>query len=330
MNEPTEPPLPGWLIALLTVGIVGGCLGGSGLLLIEPTRWVGALVLDLIFAAWMGFAARGKGWRRITITGVLVFASLVGVELVAFVPELRRAGLVVLAAVICACVALGMTGAPLARRAGVLAAVVLGLAGIVAATDVRTALTGTVLILVAAGIAIYVILDRWARRHTGRKRRAAAALVLTAAVLMPVGALAFVASEVRGGGSYARWYGTPVVVDVGDTCTVTVWTRNGIPYRHGGASCIAVWEVNGEVQSGKVVGPWDDLHPNKRSQPAYALGDRAFVPTGAEDDGLAPLGRALPSWPIAGLPIGLAVAVLFIVATSRLAPRPPPPPADPY
>ena len=319
-DETARTKMPDALIALVAFGIIAGCLGGGYLLLLDRVRPFGAVVLDAMFAGWMAFAARGAGWRRIALTGGVVFASLVGLELAIFSPDWRRAGFAALLGVLCVGVALVMNDAWRPWRLAVVSAVVLASAGLLTATHVLTAAVGVLLLLAALGVVIFLVLGRWVRRHV-RGRRAAAASALAAAVLLPVGVLAFIANDVRHGGSYARRYGEAVSVDIGGRCVVAKRTRNGIPVQTLGGLCDALWRVNGEIRTGTIGGPWDDMVPNKRDQPAYALGDRAFLPSASQDDGLTPLGRLVPIWLIAGLPLGVIAAFLVLITSTLSKPR---------
>jgi hypothetical protein len=319
-DQTAKPKLPDALIALIAFGIIAGCLGGGFLLLLDRVRPVGAVVLDAMFAGWMAFAARGAGWRRIALTGGVVFASLVSLELAIFSPDWRRAGFAALLGLLCVGVALMMSEAWRPWRLPVVSTVVLASAGLLTATHVRTAAVGVLLLLAALGVAIYLVLGRWVRRHV-RGRRAAAASALVAAVLLPVGVLAYIANDVRHGGSYARRYGDAVSVDIGGRCVVMKRTENGIPVKSLGGSCNGTWWVNGEFRTGTIGGPWDDMVPNKEDQPAYALGDRAFLPSASQDDGLTLLGHLVPLWPIAGLPLGV-IAAFSVLITSTLIRRP--------
>jgi len=329
MSAEQQEKRPDGLIALLAFAISAGCLGGGFALLIEPLRPAGALLLSAMFAAWMAWAARGAGWRRMAITGVLVFASLVGIEMMVFLPDLRRVGFGVLLAVLCACVALWVRDEPPARRVSVMSALVLGSVGLLTVVDVRTALVGTLLLFIAAGITIYLILGRWVRRHAGRARRGAAACALAAAVFVPVGAMALIANDVRNGGAYARRYGTLTSVNVGDPCKYTVYFGGGQPVRRSALTCPALWEANGGYQTGLIYGSFDELNPGRQGEPAYVLGDRAWHPSLTRDSGLTLLAHVLPPWLVAVLVVGLASGSLIVI-TSTLAKPALPPVVDPF
>jgi hypothetical protein len=314
-DRQTAKKLPPWQVALLIIGIAVGCLGGCFGVLVESLRPAGALLLDAMFAAWMAFAARGAGWRRIAITGVLVFAALVGIELAAFVPPVRRVGFGVIAVVLCVSVALLMRAAWPARLVPVTCAVVMAALGGFALQNVRTVLAGALLFAGAAGVTIYLILGLWVRRHARPTRRRAAAFAVLAAVLIPLGALGFIANSERQGGAYAGRYGTQVTVITSSVCEYTVYYGTGMPDNTSPLRCPAQWEVNGEYRSGTAVGDGEGFGPGESGITAFAVDGRAWHTSLTQDDGLTLLAHVAPGWLVGGVVVGLAIAV-WIALTS--------------
>jgi hypothetical protein len=317
VDQQPQRSLSGGQIALLAVAIGAGCLGGCFGLLVEPLRPAGALVLTAIFAAWMAYAARGAGWRRMAITGLLVFAALAGLETAVFLPDLRRVGIGVVLAVLCVSVALLTRSAWPTRWVSVTLVAVLGSVGGMAVAHVRTALVGTLLILAAVGIIVHLVLGLWVRRHVGRSRRRAAALAVVGAVLIPLGLAAFVANDVRQGGAYARRYGTQVSVNTGDVCEFTVSLGTHVGDSTSALRCPALWAVNGGYRSGTAFGDGPGFGPGEPGLTAYALGDRAFHTSLTTDDGLTLLARAVPGWLVGGVFVGLAIAVMIALTSHR-------------
>lgn len=124
-------------------------------------------------------------------------------------------------------------------------------------------------------------------------------------------------------------YGTLVSVNVGDPCKYTVYSGGGQPVRHSALTCPALWEADGDYQSGLIYGPFDELNPRRQGQAAYVLDDRAWHPGLAQDNGLTLLGHVLPPWLIAGLVVGLASGSLIVI-TSTLSKPALPTVADPF